>query len=244
MEAIARACARRRRLAISVVRVIADRDSAGGLARATRAGHCRVSVVPRQAVPPTAPASRPRWRPSSTRAARELVVLAGFMRILSRGVRRSASRGGCSTSIRRCCPKYKGLRHARARARGRRREHGASVHFVTAELDGGPVILQGRLAVRPGDTPETVSARVHALEHIIYPHVDRWIAAGRLEWRDGRYWLDGAATRRATHRGKRCGCMSTSWSCAAGRRRSAAAVADGRIDLQPFAPPSASSGTA
>jgi phosphoribosylglycinamide formyltransferase-1 len=69
--------------------------------------------------------------------------------------------------------------------------HGASVHYVTAELDGGPVVMQGRLQVRTNDTPETISARVHALEHIIYPHVCSLIANGRVQWRNGSVFADG-----------------------------------------------------
>jgi phosphoribosylglycinamide formyltransferase-1 len=89
-------------------------------------------------------------------------------------------------------PKYKGLdTHARALA-ANDSHHGASVHYVTAELDGGPVIMQGRLRMRVGDTADTVSARVHAIEHIIYPHVCSLIAAGRIEWRAGQVWFDGA----------------------------------------------------
>jgi phosphoribosylglycinamide formyltransferase 1 len=120
-----------------------------------------------------------------------LVALAGFMRILSAGfVQRFAGRLlNIHPSL---LPKYKGLdTHARALA-ARDSHHGASVHYVTAELDGGPVIMQGRLRIRGGDTPDTVSARVHALEHIIYPHVCTLIAAGRVECRDGQVWFDGA----------------------------------------------------
>src|SRR5678815_5981402 len=74
-------------------------------------------------------------------------------------------------------PAYKGLdTHARILA-ARETHHGASVHYVTAELDGGPVVMQGRLKVLPNDTAEAISARVHALEHIIYPHVCSLIAA-------------------------------------------------------------------
>ncbi len=88
-------------------------------------------------------------------------------------------------------PDYKGLdTHARVLA-ARETQHGASVHFVTAELDGGPVVMQGRLRVRAGDTPESISARVHALEHIIYPHVCSLIASRRVEWRGGKVYFDG-----------------------------------------------------
>jgi phosphoribosylglycinamide formyltransferase-1 len=71
--------------------------------------------------------------------------------------------------------------------------HGASVHFVTAEVDGGPVVLQSRLAVRPGETEAALAARVLATEHIIYPRVIGWLAEGRLAWREGQAWLDGRA---------------------------------------------------
>ena len=119
-----------------------------------------------------------------------LVALAGFMRILSPGfVQRFEGRLlNIHPSL---LPKYKGLdTHARALA-AKDSHHGASVHYVTAELDGGPVIMQGRLRIRSGDTPDTISARVHALEHMIYPHVCSLIAAGRIEWRAGAVWFDG-----------------------------------------------------
>jgi len=72
-------------------------------------------------------------------------------------------------------------------------EHGASVHFVTAELDGGPVVLQSRVPVRPGDTESDLSALVQATEHTIYPRAIGLLAEGRLAWDKGRVWLDGKA---------------------------------------------------
>jgi phosphoribosylglycinamide formyltransferase-1 len=65
------------------------------------------------------------------------------------------------------------------------------VHFVTEELDGGPVVAQARVPVLAGDTEESLSARVQAQEHRIYPMVIGWFATGRLEWRDNQPWLDG-----------------------------------------------------
>ncbi len=119
-----------------------------------------------------------------------LVALAGFMRILSAEfVQRFA--GKLLNIHPSLLPKYKGLdTHARAIAAGDS-HHGASVHYVTAELDGGPVIMQGRLRLRPGDTPEAVSARVHTLEHIIYPHACSLIATGRVECRGATVYFDG-----------------------------------------------------
>ena len=188
MEAIARA-AQLGDSRFRVVRVIADRPEAGGLARAAALG------VPTAVVPVKSFADRAAFEQALqaeiAASGAELVALAGFMRILSaQFVARFEGRLlNIHPSL---LPRYKGLdTHARVLA-ARDSHHGASVHFVTPELDGGPVIMQGRLQVRAGDTPETISARVHALEHIIYPHVCSLIAAGRVEWRGGTVYFDGA----------------------------------------------------
>ena len=188
MEAIVRA-AQAHGSGFEVVRVIADRDSAGGLARAAALG-VPTAVVPLGSFPDreTFDAALAAELASSGAG---LVALAGFMRILSPGfVQRFEGRLlNIHPSL---LPKYKGLdTHARALA-AQDSHHGASVHYVTAELDGGPVIMQGRLRIRGGDTPDTVSARVHSLEHMIYPHVCSLIAAGRVECRAGAVWFDGA----------------------------------------------------
>jgi phosphoribosylglycinamide formyltransferase-1 len=171
-----------------VVRVIADRDTAGGLARAAALG------IPTSVVPVKQYADRAAFDAALAAeleaSGAGLVALAGFMRILSAEfVQRFEGRLlNIHPSL---LPKYKGLdTHARALAAGDA-VHGASVHYVTAELDGGPVIMQGRLRLRAGDTPETVSARVHTLEHIIYPHVCSLIAAGRIQCRAGTVFFDG-----------------------------------------------------
>jgi phosphoribosylglycinamide formyltransferase-1 len=170
-----------------VVRVIADRETAGGLARAAALG-VPTSVVPVKQFADRAAFDTALAREIEASGAR-LVALAGFMRILSPGfVQRFA--GSLLNIHPSLLPAYKGLdTHARALAAGDS-HHGASVHYVTAELDGGPVIMQGRLRIRPGDTPESVSARVHALEHIIYPHVCSLIAAGRVQCRNGTVYFD------------------------------------------------------
>lgn len=108
-----------------------------------------------------------------------LVVLAGFMRILTpQLVQRFAGRMlNIHPSL---LPKYQGLHtHQRALDAGDK-EHGASVHLVTAELDGGPLLLQARVPVEPGDDADTLAARVLTREHLIYPMVIRWFAEGRL----------------------------------------------------------------
>jgi phosphoribosylglycinamide formyltransferase 1 len=88
-------------------------------------------------------------------------------------------------------PDYRGLHTHRRVLQAGEREHGVSVHFVSAELDAGPVIYQARLPVRPQDTEDTLIARIHALEHRIYPRVIGLIASGRLRLRDDRVLLDG-----------------------------------------------------
>ncbi len=69
-------------------------------------------------------------------------------------------------------------------------EHGTSVHFVTPELDGGPVIAQAPVEVRPGDTPDSLRQRVQAREHLLLPEVVRWFAAGRVRLADGQVRFD------------------------------------------------------
>ena len=88
-------------------------------------------------------------------------------------------------------PKYPGLHTHRQVLENGDEEHGTSVHFVTDELDGGPVILQAKVPVFDGDTEEDVTERVQTQEHAIYPLVVSWFVDGRLEMRDGTAWLDG-----------------------------------------------------
>jgi len=187
MEAIARA-AQLPDSGYRVVRVIADRPEAGGLARAAALG------VPTSVVPLKQFSARADFEAALAAeldgSGAALVALAGFMRILSPGlVQRFEGRLlNIHPSL---LPSYKGLdTHARVLA-ARETHHGASVHYVTAELDGGPVVMQGRLRVRSADTPDSISARVHALEHIIYPHVCSLIATRRIEWRRGSVYFDG-----------------------------------------------------
>ncbi|WP_339082699.1 phosphoribosylglycinamide formyltransferase [Pseudomonas sp. TMP9] len=110
----------------------------------------------------------------------QLVVLAGFMRILTPDfVRHYAGRLlNIHPSL---LPKYKGLHtHQRALDAGDR-EHGCSVHFVSEELDGGPLVLQALVSVQADDSTTSLAQRVHAQEHVIYPLAVRWFAEGRLQ---------------------------------------------------------------
>ncbi len=109
----------------------------------------------------------------------DLVVLAGFMRILTPEFTRHYAQRllNIHPSL---LPKHKGLdTHQRALDAGDQ-EHGCSVHFVTEELDGGPVVIQAAIAVQRDETAEQLAQRVHALEHQIYPLAVRWFAEGRL----------------------------------------------------------------
>jgi len=120
----------------------------------------------------------------------DLVVLAGFMRVLGAGfVDRYLGRMlNIHPSL---LPRHRGLHTHRRALEAGDRVHGASVHFVTAELDGGPVILQARVPVLEGDDEAALAARVLAQEHRIYPECIGWFAQGRLEFRAGAAVLDG-----------------------------------------------------
>jgi phosphoribosylglycinamide formyltransferase-1 len=186
MTAIARAC-QSGAIGAQVDLVISDRADAGGLASARELG-IETATVLRE---PGAERSAFDQRLAATIDARrpDVIALAGFMRILTAPfVERYLGRMlNIHPSI---LPAYRGLHtHQRVLQDGQA-WHGASVHFVTPALDGGPVILQSRVPVRPGDTEASLSARVQATEYIIYPRVLGWFAQGRLAWHDGAAWLD------------------------------------------------------
>ena len=128
----------------------------------------------------------------------KLVVLAGFMRILSADfVRHYAGRLlNIHPSL---LPKYKGMHtHQRAIDAGDR-EHGCSVHFVTEELDGGPLVVQAVVPVESDDSAQTLAQRVHPQEHRIYPLAVRWFAEGRLILGDQGALLDGQLLAASGH---------------------------------------------
>jgi phosphoribosylglycinamide formyltransferase-1 len=120
----------------------------------------------------------------------DLVVLAGFMRILTEGFV-SYYRGRLLNIHPSLLPLYTGLRtHQRALEAGDS-EHGCSVHFVTEELDGGPIVVQAVVPIHAGDRPETLAQRVHEQEHMIYPLAVSWFAQGRLQLTEQGAELDG-----------------------------------------------------
>ena len=173
-------------IAVQPTIVIADRSGAAGLASAAELG-----------VPTAAWSGQARGEPFEPMLVRTLetvqpdaIALAGFMRILSPTlVGRYLGRIlNIHPSL---LPAYRGLHtHRRVLAAGDT-EHGASVHFVTPELDAGPVVLQSKVAVLADDTEAALAARVLATEHVIYPRVLGWLAERRLGFRSGVPWLDG-----------------------------------------------------
>lgn len=120
----------------------------------------------------------------------DIVILAGFMRILTyEFVNHYQSRLiNIHPSL---LPKYPGIdTHQRAIDAGDQ-WHGASIHFVVPEVDAGPVILQGRLAIKPHDTPESLQQRIHKIEHKLYPLAVKWFSQKRLQNQNGKILLDG-----------------------------------------------------
>lgn len=175
---------------VRIATVIANRAEAYGLERARQAG------IATQVIDHREHADREGFDAALAAAidaqGADLVVLAGFMRILTPAfVRRYQGRLlNIHPSL---LPLYKGLHtHQRALDAGDA-WHGCSVHFVTEELDGGPVVLQSRVPVRSEDTAESLATRVHAAEHLLYPVAVRLFAEGRLRLGTLGAELDGEA---------------------------------------------------
>jgi phosphoribosylglycinamide formyltransferase-1 len=120
----------------------------------------------------------------------EWLVLAGFMRILD-GEALTPWVGRMINIHPSLLPKYRGLHTHRRALEAGDVEHGASVHFVTAELDGGPVIAQARLAIQPGDDEQRLAQRLLPLEHRLLPTVLALLASRRLQWRADAVQFDG-----------------------------------------------------
>jgi phosphoribosylglycinamide formyltransferase-1 len=175
-------------LPVEVAAVISNRPGVHGLERARRAG------VPALELDHKLFADRPEFEAALIdlidHYRPDLVILAGFMRVLTPGFTEHYQ-GRIFNIHPSLLPKFRGLHtHERAIAAGET-VHGASIHFVTAELDGGPVIVQARVPVLPGDDPDTLAARVLEREHRLYPQAIRWFAEGRLGLAGKRVLFDG-----------------------------------------------------
>lgn len=174
-------------LAVDIRAVISNRPDAEGLAAATAAG------VPSEILDHRDYADRDSYdlalQTAIDRYQPALVVLAGYMRILTnRFVKHFAGRLiNIHPSL---LPQLRGLNtHQRALDAGLT-EHGASVHFVSEELDSGAVIAQARVPVVAEDTAASLGERVLDAEHRLYPCVLDWFASGRLRYRNGMAYLD------------------------------------------------------
>ncbi|RUO60872.1 phosphoribosylglycinamide formyltransferase [Pseudidiomarina marina] len=187
MQAIVEAC-KAHRIAGEVVAVISNKAGVGGLGKAQAVGIetavlSHKDFATREAYDAELLKLIDGYQP-------DLVVLAGFMRILTPEFTRHYH-GRMLNIHPSLLPKYKGINtHQRALDAGDT-EHGVSVHFVTEELDGGPVILQATVPIFPEDTASDLQQRVHTQEHAIYPLVVNWFCTDRLRLTADGAELDG-----------------------------------------------------
>ncbi|EJF30157.1 MULTISPECIES: phosphoribosylglycinamide formyltransferase [Enterobacteriaceae] len=187
LQAIIDAC-QQRKINGTISAVFSNKADAFGLERAREAG------IPTHALTASEFASREAFDRQLMQEidayAPDVVVLAGYMRILSPAfvARYSGRLLNIHPSL---LPKYPGLHTHRQVLENGDEEHGTSVHFVTDELDGGPVILQAKVPVFEGDDEDEITARVQHQEHAIYPLVVSWFLDDRLKMRQNAAWLDG-----------------------------------------------------
>ncbi|MDO3384557.1 phosphoribosylglycinamide formyltransferase [Gilvimarinus sp. SDUM040013] len=175
-------------LPIEIAAVISNRPNVKGLERAAQAGIEAITLdhkgfESREAFDAALAEHIDSYRP-------DLIVLAGFMRILTPAF----TQRYCGRMLNihpSLLPKYQGLNtHQRALDAGDS-EHGVTVHFVTAELDGGPAAIQAVVPILAGDDASILASRVQAQEHVIYPMAVQWFAEGKLTMADNKALLDG-----------------------------------------------------
>lgn len=171
-----------------IASVISNRAEAFGLERALRANIATVTIDHRKFDSRTAFDTELMHAIDAQQP--DLVVLAGFMRILTAEFV-THYRGRLINIHPSLLPKYTGLHTHRRALEAGDTEHGATVHFVTEQLDGGPAILQARIAIRPDDTEQSIAARLLPQEHAIYPLAVQWFIEGRLRLDNNRVLLDG-----------------------------------------------------
>lgn len=185
---------RRNELDADIRAVISNRADAYGLERAHQAG------IPTEVVDHTLFASREDFdqalQACIDKHQPKLVVLAGFMRLLTAKFVNHYL--GCMLNIHpSLLPKFKGLnthqRALEAYQSGEITQHGTSIHFVTTELDGGPVIVQATVPIQTEDSADSLAARVVNREHVIYPTAIGWFADQRVQLQDQQVWFDGKA---------------------------------------------------
>ena len=172
-----------------IVLVTSNRPDAGGLATARTAG-IATEIVDHKVFGKNRPAFERALQAALAKHRIDLICLAGFMRLLSAEFV-SQWQDRLINIHPALLPSFKGLdTHKRALEAGAK-IHGATVHFVVAEMDSGPIIAQGAVAVRDDDTEKTLGQRVLAVEHRIYPLALKLVAEGRVQVMDGRCLIDG-----------------------------------------------------
>lgn len=175
-------------LPVSICAVISNRPNAYGLTRASTAGIAtevvnHQSYADRDSFDNRLIETIDSYKP-------DLIVLAGFMRILTPEFVRHYH-GKLMNIHPSLLPDYRGLNtHQRAIAAGEK-HHGATVHFVTVELDGGPLIVQARLPIDETEVAASLARKVQDIEHQIYPLAIKWYAEGRLKMQGDKAFLDG-----------------------------------------------------
>jgi phosphoribosylglycinamide formyltransferase-1 len=172
-----------------IILVLSNRPDAGGLAAATAAG-IATDVVDHTKYDKDRGAFETALQAVLAKHRIDIVCLAGFMRLLTASFV-SLWPERLINIHPALLPAFKGLdTHQRALEAGVK-VHGATVHFVVAEMDAGPIIAQGAVAVRPGETEKSLAARVLAVEHRLYPLALKLVAEGRVRVVDGRCLIDG-----------------------------------------------------
>lgn len=174
-------------IGIRLVAVISNTENAQGLQRARDAG-IATEVVESSGYPDRQHYDQA-LRQCIDRYQPKLIILAGFMRILSEAFV-DHYHGRLLNIHPALLPAYRGLDTHRRVLDADDKQHGCTVHFVTAELDGGPIIAQARIAVLPDDNEASLAARVLQQEHQIYPLVISWFATGRLRQQGDQALLD------------------------------------------------------
>jgi phosphoribosylglycinamide formyltransferase-1 len=172
-----------------IVLIASNRADAGGLAVARAAG-IATEVVEHTQFGKDRAAFERALQTTLEKHAIDIVCLAGFMRLLSSGFVEKWQ-GRLLNIHPALLPAFKGLDTHRRALDAKTKLHGATVHFVVPEMDSGPIIAQGAIAVRPDDTEDTLAKRVLAVEHRIYPMALKLVAEGRVRIVNGRCLIDG-----------------------------------------------------
>jgi phosphoribosylglycinamide formyltransferase 1 len=176
-------------LPIEIVVVASNKAAAGGLRHAEAAGITTIALDP-AGMPDRAHYDAELFRRIAAYSP-DLIVLAGFMRVLDAAV--LGPWAGRIINIHpSLLPKYPGLHTHRRALEARDSLHGASVHYVTAELDGGPVLACTEIAIEAGDDADSLAARLLPREHVLLCRCVQWIAEGRAQLRDSLVHFDGA----------------------------------------------------